>query len=189
MEMGGWSDDAVAGAASAAGAEAAAARMGLPPGQAAGVRAAAQAELGKRGKRRGKTMWPRKPSIRMPCPPAILRDLMRDPLTLGALSVLVTALRMVTRPRRSAPLPRTPVPRPPKPPRPRNPDHLPEPDFPSAAGYDDRADYVSAVGAWMSDPAVRARIRADGIHSYGVELWDEVGGKLEADDERRSRAI
>jgi hypothetical protein len=113
---------------------------------------------------------------------------MRDPLTLGVLSILVSAIRIVTRPR-PLPVSRTPIPRPPAPPRPLIPDHLPEPDFPAVAAYEDRDGYVSAVAAWMSDPAVRARTRAEGIHSYGVELWDEIGGKLDADGERRSRAM
>jgi hypothetical protein len=189
MEMAGWSDEAVAGAASLAGSVDAAERMGLPPAQAAGLRAAALVEQGKRAKR-GKSVSPRRSArgYQSPGPAAILVDLMRDPLTLGAISVLVSAIRMVGRPR---PLPviRTPVSRPLTPPRPLIPHHLPEPDFPIAGAYEDRADYVSAVAAWVSDPAVRARTRAEGIHSYGADLWDEVGGKLDADDERRSWAM
>ena len=190
MDVSGLSDEAVAWRSTPAGAANAAARIGLPPERAAGIQAAAQAEVGRRARRGRKSVSPRKSwdGGGLDGSPGVLREFLTDQLTLMSLGVVLGAIRALVYPTRR-PVALTPVPRAPTPPWPAIPEWLTEPDFPSAAAYADRADYVEAVDAWMSDPAVRARTRAEGIQSCGAEAWEELGGALDAADERRARSI
>ena len=189
MDVSGWSDEAVAGAATPAGAARAAASMGLSPDRVAGIMSAAQAEVARRPRRVRKFVSSRKArGGGRDGSPGVLREFLTDPLTLMSLGIVLGAIRALARgPRRPAAL--TPVPRAATPPRPPLPEWLVEPEFPSAAAYADRADYVQAVGDWMADPAVRARTRDEGIHSHGAEAWEEIGGALGVADERRARSI
>jgi hypothetical protein len=181
MDFSGWSDEAVAAAASATGAVAAIARSGREPtaGEAVSLMQAAGAELARRGKvRRPAKRGAPAPDGRAPGAPRILGELLEDPVVLGALAMLAALLAAVARP-----WPRARLVGPPSIDATELEDG--EPPFPVADSYLDYQDYIDAVADWMADPAVMARTTETARQSYGL-LADEMTGTEAAWRRRRA---